>query len=277
MATFDAVALATAIGHRAPGLRLKIGPLAVGVRSPVCHGARRLVGGDPHGQRGRARARCLQPGDRVGMARPRVGAQRLAHARGGRVPARDPGRRALQLRRSPCAHPRLSPASPAARHAHHRGGVRPRDDPRRGATCGRGRPQPRSTRARPRRSRDRRRRGGGCRPNRPGPGGLGAGRAGAGRRSESAARRAAGGLPRGSRIRRDVQCARVLGARRPRAPGRTAIRARAPYPVRAARADRRRSARSRTSSRASAPTTTPAPTSSASCRPPPRTPAGAAC
>ena len=35
MATFDAVALATAIGHRAAGLRLKIGPLAVGVRTPV--------------------------------------------------------------------------------------------------------------------------------------------------------------------------------------------------------------------------------------------------
>jgi alkanesulfonate monooxygenase SsuD/methylene tetrahydromethanopterin reductase-like flavin-dependent oxidoreductase (luciferase family) len=35
MATFDAVALATAIGVREPGLRLKIGPLAVGVRSPV--------------------------------------------------------------------------------------------------------------------------------------------------------------------------------------------------------------------------------------------------
>jgi probable F420-dependent oxidoreductase len=35
MATFDAVALATAIGNRAAGLRLKIGPLAVGVRSPV--------------------------------------------------------------------------------------------------------------------------------------------------------------------------------------------------------------------------------------------------
>ena len=35
LATFDAVALATAVGHRAPGLRLKIGPLAVGVRSPV--------------------------------------------------------------------------------------------------------------------------------------------------------------------------------------------------------------------------------------------------
>jgi probable F420-dependent oxidoreductase len=32
-ATFDAFALATAVGHRAPGLRLKIGPLAIGVRS----------------------------------------------------------------------------------------------------------------------------------------------------------------------------------------------------------------------------------------------------
>lgn len=35
MATYDAFALATAVGLRAPGLRLKIGPLAVGVRSPV--------------------------------------------------------------------------------------------------------------------------------------------------------------------------------------------------------------------------------------------------
>jgi probable F420-dependent oxidoreductase len=35
MATFDAFALATAVGLRAPGLALKIGPLAVGVRSPV--------------------------------------------------------------------------------------------------------------------------------------------------------------------------------------------------------------------------------------------------
>ena len=35
MATFDAIALATAVGHRAPGLRLKIGPMAIGVRSPV--------------------------------------------------------------------------------------------------------------------------------------------------------------------------------------------------------------------------------------------------
>jgi probable F420-dependent oxidoreductase len=35
MATFDAFALATAVGMRAPGLALKIGPVAVGVRSPV--------------------------------------------------------------------------------------------------------------------------------------------------------------------------------------------------------------------------------------------------
>jgi probable F420-dependent oxidoreductase len=35
MATFDAIALATAIGLRAPRLRLTIGPLAIGVRTPV--------------------------------------------------------------------------------------------------------------------------------------------------------------------------------------------------------------------------------------------------
>jgi probable F420-dependent oxidoreductase len=35
MATYDAFALATAVGLRAPGLRLRIGPLPVGVRSPV--------------------------------------------------------------------------------------------------------------------------------------------------------------------------------------------------------------------------------------------------
>jgi probable F420-dependent oxidoreductase len=35
MATYDAVALATAAGHRAPGLGLKIGPMAIGVRTPA--------------------------------------------------------------------------------------------------------------------------------------------------------------------------------------------------------------------------------------------------
>ncbi|HEV3263963.1 MAG TPA: LLM class F420-dependent oxidoreductase [Acidimicrobiales bacterium] len=35
MATFDAFALATAVGLRVPELRLKIGPLAIGVRTPV--------------------------------------------------------------------------------------------------------------------------------------------------------------------------------------------------------------------------------------------------
>ncbi|MHB8690570.1 MAG: LLM class F420-dependent oxidoreductase [Solirubrobacteraceae bacterium] len=35
LATFDAIALATALGARTPGIRLKLGPLAIGVRSPV--------------------------------------------------------------------------------------------------------------------------------------------------------------------------------------------------------------------------------------------------
>ena len=35
LATFDAVALATAVGIQAPGLALKVGPLAVGVRGPA--------------------------------------------------------------------------------------------------------------------------------------------------------------------------------------------------------------------------------------------------
>jgi probable F420-dependent oxidoreductase len=35
MSTFDAFALASAVGLRTPGLALKIGPLAIGVRSPV--------------------------------------------------------------------------------------------------------------------------------------------------------------------------------------------------------------------------------------------------
>jgi probable F420-dependent oxidoreductase len=35
MATFDAIALATAVGQLAPGLSLKLGPLAIGVRSPA--------------------------------------------------------------------------------------------------------------------------------------------------------------------------------------------------------------------------------------------------
>jgi probable F420-dependent oxidoreductase len=35
MATYDVFSLATAIGHRTPGLRMKVGPMAIGVRSPV--------------------------------------------------------------------------------------------------------------------------------------------------------------------------------------------------------------------------------------------------
>lgn len=35
MATFDAISLATAVGQRVPGLPLKLGPVAIGVRSPA--------------------------------------------------------------------------------------------------------------------------------------------------------------------------------------------------------------------------------------------------
>ncbi|MGB8404798.1 MAG: LLM class F420-dependent oxidoreductase [Mycobacterium sp.] len=35
MATYDVFALATAVGHRVPGLHMKLGPLALAVRSPV--------------------------------------------------------------------------------------------------------------------------------------------------------------------------------------------------------------------------------------------------
>ena len=145
MATFDAFALATAIGHRVPDLRLKIGPLAVGVRSPVsmalaASSVETLTDSDVGLALG-ASSPVIVSGwhDRewahsASRMREAIGCLREILAG-----------RALQLRRSPCTHPRLSPAQPAARHAHRRGGVRPRDDSCRGATCGRGRAQPRST------------------------------------------------------------------------------------------------------------------------------------
>ena len=39
MVSFDAFALATAIGIRAPGLRLRLGPLPIGVRTPAARAA----------------------------------------------------------------------------------------------------------------------------------------------------------------------------------------------------------------------------------------------
>ena len=73
MATFDAFALATAVGLRAPGLALKIGPLAVGVRSPVALALGSGLGHDPDRRTRRSRARGLQPGHRQRLARPPVG------------------------------------------------------------------------------------------------------------------------------------------------------------------------------------------------------------
>jgi alkanesulfonate monooxygenase SsuD/methylene tetrahydromethanopterin reductase-like flavin-dependent oxidoreductase (luciferase family) len=107
MATYDAFALATAVGHRAPGVRLKIGPLALGVRSPVAlalgaSSVASLTGceldialGASSGNRGR-------------LARPPVGAPRRTHARDHRVSEADPGRRAGRLRRTARAQPWLS-------------------------------------------------------------------------------------------------------------------------------------------------------------------------
>ena len=43
MATYDAFALATAVGHRAPGVRLKVGPLAL-ASQPGSAGVGRFLG-----------------------------------------------------------------------------------------------------------------------------------------------------------------------------------------------------------------------------------------
>ena len=200
MATFDAFALATAVGHRAPGLRLKIGPLAIGVRSPVSIALGGRLGGRAHRQPRRRRARRLQS-RRSSPAGTTASGRTARRACGRRSPALRPilaGDR-VRLRRSPRAHPWLPAAPPAARHAHLRGGLRPRDDAGGRPTRRRGRAEPRAAGARPRGSRDRRRRGGRGGPNPAAPGGLGAGRAGAGRGGARPAGRAAGGLPRAAR------------------------------------------------------------------------------
>ena len=44
MATYDAFALATAVGHRAPGVRLKVGPLAARRSQPGNAGVGRILG-----------------------------------------------------------------------------------------------------------------------------------------------------------------------------------------------------------------------------------------
>ena len=61
MATFDAFALATAIGQRAPRLRLTIGPLAIGVRTPVAVALGLSSVRDPDGQRGGRRLGASSP------------------------------------------------------------------------------------------------------------------------------------------------------------------------------------------------------------------------
>ena len=60
LATFDAVALATAVGHRAAGPAAQDRPAGGRRAQPGCDRARRLVGGHPHRQRGR-RSRSAPP------------------------------------------------------------------------------------------------------------------------------------------------------------------------------------------------------------------------
>ena len=273
MATFDAFALATAVGLRTPGLRLKLGPLAIGVRSPVAIALGGVLGGRADGRRRRRRARRVEPGDRRGLARPRVGAQRAAHARDDRLPARDPrGRGAsdydgrhvrshgFRLRRP---QPGTRIAVAAFGPAMTRVGARHADEVVLNLV------PPERVRARARR---RRGRGRGRGPHPPAPGGLGA------RRPRSRARRRAPSSPSQlavylgpAGLRRAVRRARVRRPRRAR-PGRA--RGAPSWPRRIPSSCSSRSARSAPparSPRASPRTTTPAPTSSASSRRPPRT------
>src|SRR4051812_9677585 len=159
MATFDAFALAAAIGGRtSERLALTIGPLAVGVRDPMAmamgvasvaalSGARpvplaigasspgvvaarpgRAWGGPAGPPAGRAsgppRHRCVEPGRRGGLARAAVGAH-------GGPAARDrAGGAAVAC--GGALRGRLPPAPAAARDVAHRGRVRRARGPRRG-------------------------------------------------------------------------------------------------------------------------------------------------
>ena len=91
LATFDAVALATAIGDRTERLRLTLGPLAAGVRSPVAlafavSSINRLTGSRVDLALG-----ASSPVIVSGLARPRVGARGSADAGDRRGAAADPG------------------------------------------------------------------------------------------------------------------------------------------------------------------------------------------
>ena len=116
MATFDAFALGAAIGQRAPALALKLGPLAVGVRSPVAIALGVSSVAALSGSRVDVALGASSPAIVAGWHDREWAAQRRAHARDDRVPASDLRRGRARVRRAPCAQPRLPAAPPAAGH-----------------------------------------------------------------------------------------------------------------------------------------------------------------
>ena len=110
MATYDAFALATAVGHRVPGLHLKLGPLALGVRSPVAlalgaSSVASLTGSDVDIALG-----ASSPAIVAGWHDRQWAQHAVTHARNHRVSEVDPGRDAGRLHRTARSQPRLSAA-----------------------------------------------------------------------------------------------------------------------------------------------------------------------
>ena len=92
MATFDAFALATAIGLRAPGLGLRLGPLPISVRTPasIALGASSVAA--ITGAQVDVALGASSPFIVSELARPPMVAQCRADAGNDRMPAADPAR-----------------------------------------------------------------------------------------------------------------------------------------------------------------------------------------
>ena len=277
LATFDAVALATAVGHRVEGIRIKVGPLAIGVRSPVAIAL---------GVSSVAALTDSDVGVALGASSPVIVSgwhdREWAHAASRMHETVESLRAILAGERSHydgrhvrthgfrLRHPRpdipisvaaFGPAMTrvAARHADE---VLLNLVPPEHVSAVRATVDAEATR---------------CREDGARPGGLGPGCPGAGRRGAGTARLAAGDLPWRARLRRDVLRARVRRAGAPGAGGRPP-RPSWPAPCRSSSwSGSAPSALPTRSPRASPPTTTPAPTWSASRHPRPRIRAAAGC
>ena len=114
MATYDAFALATAIGLRAPEMTLKIGPLAVGVRSPVALALGVSSVASLTGSRVDVALGASSPAIVAGWHDRRWAHHVPVHARNHRMPAVDTDRRPRRVRRPTRQQPRFPAARPAA-------------------------------------------------------------------------------------------------------------------------------------------------------------------